>query len=290
MSTPSLNYDRFFEKGSLRRLMGGADVHDFAETWSTMRRAFGYQLHHVNFGYWPQGVGSPEPGRALTYHMGEALGLSSGDRVLEAGARLGQASADLCERFSLGRVQGFTRSDAEARFANALAQHAGVADRVQHRAEELSQALAQLQPGEFTHGFAQECVGRLPDPQGFFRQMHRLLPPGGRLAITVVTSPNPPSGPLAKAQRLFAGVVPKGGEHWQASLQQAGFSQVRREDITAHSFTPLLQAVRANIKRDPKLMPVRDPISKRAVLGLLSAVERGVKRGTMGYELLVATR
>ncbi len=291
-ATPAakLDYHEYFRAGSTWQLWRAGNPYEFVQTYEVMRRAFGYGLQYVNFGYWSEGESTDEAGRKMSLLVGEALGLKSGDRLLEGGSGLGQAAVDLCSHFDLARAEGMNPCEPQVRYANDLAAAYGLGDRIQHRVCDASEAVQDFEPGTFTHGMAMECIGVFPDPDAFLRGMHEQLPSGGRMAFTVVTSPR--KAPMLQewSGKLFFGVGTFPGERWAERLEAAGFVDVRRQDITQEVFTPMLKVVRERIRNEPELLAQIGPLLRLAVLLLLNRAEKGVAKGQMGYELLVGTR
>ena len=187
MSSPNL--EDFFIKGSMWKLFRGANPYTFVETYKLLRRVFGYELFYVNYGYWKDGIETPEPGRELTHFIGDALGLKKGDRVLEAGSGLGQASIDSCTRYDLEKVVGLNICNEQADFANALTASQGLEHKIEHRICDACTEIDRFEHGEFDHAFAQECIGHFPDPLHYLTGVRKMLPSGGRMAITTPAIP-----------------------------------------------------------------------------------------------------
>jgi len=277
----------FFDEGSLWKLLRGENPYTFLNTYSILQQLFGYELPYANYGYWEQGLDTPEPGQKLTIHLGEALGISPGDRVLEAGSGLGQCAVDLCGHFEAEQVLGMNVCAPQVRYANALAAAAGLSDKIEHQEVDACAKVQSLEPGAFNHALAQECIGHFPDPLGFLTGVRKMLPSGGRMAFTLVTSPKPPPRPQAIAQKTFFGVVPHDGAHWAGLMEQAGFTDVRREDMTEVVFVPMFGFIRRKLREEPESFKVTGPAGRLALRAFLKVTEAGVRRGTMGYELLV---
>jgi cyclopropane fatty-acyl-phospholipid synthase-like methyltransferase len=280
-------YETFFEEGSIWKLLRGEDAYTMVDTYHVLRRVFGYKRHYANYGYWKDGIDTHEPGRELALHMGRALGLKKGQRLLEAGSGLGQAAVDICEHFELAGVTGLNPCTPQVNFANALSEWSGTGERVQHRVADACAEVETFPPGHFDHAMAQECIGHFPDPMRFLRGVHTMLPSGGRFAFTLVTSPKPPSRSVAAAQKLFFGVVPESGDHWAELITKAGFNVVQKDDITDIVFTPLFKYIRRTLKDDPKALQFQGPLGRIGMRALLTRSEAGVRTGTMGYELIV---
>jgi len=284
MSTPQLQ--DFFINGSMWQLFRGENPYTFVETYELLRSVFGYQLYYVNYGYWKDGIKTEEPGRELTYFIGDALGLQPGDRVLEAGSGLGQASIDSCTRYDLSKVLGLNLCAPQVNFANALTTSQGLRDKIEHRICDACAEVDTFAKGDFDHAFAQECIGHFPDPLHYLKGVFNTLPSGGRMAITIVSSPKPPSKSLAYVENLFFGTVPKDGAHWENLFTQAGFKIVESKDITDMVFVPMFAAIRDRLKNDPKSMDF-PWMTNLGLKTLLNRTEKGIETQTMGYHFIV---
>ena len=274
----------FEPTGSTYQLWRAGNPYEFVQTYQVMRNAFGYGLQYVNFGYWPEGETTDEAGREMSLLVGDALGLKSGSRLLEAGSGLGQAAIDLCQHYDLAQVMGMNPCTPQVRYANDLAKGYGLADKVSHQICDASKAIAELKSGSFTHGMAMECIGVFPDPDAFLRGMHQVLPSGGRMAFTVVTTPPDVSRLQEFSGKLFFGVKTYPGESWAERLTAAGFVDVRRQDITQEVFPPMLNVVRRRVQNEPEILDQIGPILRWAVRLLLNRSERGVAKNQLGYE------
>ena len=80
MSSSSPRIADYFVDGSVWQLFRGANPYTFIDTYEVLRRVFGYELNYVNYGYWPEGIGTEEPGRRLTFQLADSLGLKEGQR------------------------------------------------------------------------------------------------------------------------------------------------------------------------------------------------------------------
>lgn len=284
MTPPRL--EDYFEQGSMWQLLWKEDPYTFVETYRLLRNVFGYDLFYVNYGYWPDGIETEEPGRRLTYMIGDALGLEAGDRVLEAGSGLGQASIDSYNHYDLDGIVGLNVCEPQVKFANALAAAHGLEDHIEHRLGDACVQVNGFEQGEFDHAFAQECIGHFPDPLHYLESVRKMLPSGGRMAITIVSAPKPPPPSLAWVQNLFFGTVPKNGEHWEDLFRRAGFKVVRSDDITDVVFAPMFRAIRHRLEVDPESLDF-PLLTRLGLLLLLNRTENGIRNRTMGYHIVV---
>ena len=106
------------------------------------------------------------------------------------------------------------------------------------------------------------------------------------MAITIVSSPSPPSKILGYVENLFFGTVPKDGSHWEGLFRQAGFNIVESKDITDMVFEPMFAAIRDRLKNDPKSMDF-PWMTNLGLKTLLNQTEKGIQTKTMGYHFIV---
>lgn len=287
---PGPRYADHFSEGSLYRLWRKKHPYDFSQTYELMTRAFGYDAHYVNFGYWPEGVTTPEAGRKMTLLMGDALGMPEGGRLLEGGSGLGQTSVDLVEHYSLAHAVGMNPCTTQVGFANALAEHRGLGEVVNHRICDATEEVYTLDAGTYDGAIAVECIGIFPDPKRFLAGAHRALRSGGRVCFTVVTTPKPAGWFQHNIGSLFFGTRARTPQWWIDALEGAGFTKVERHDITQEVFPPMIETVRKNLKEKPELLRMAGPAAGLAIRALIRNADRAVGKGTMGYEMFVAEK
>jgi len=284
---PQLDYETYFQRGTLWNLVRRGNPYHFVQTYQAMRRAYGYQLHYVNFGYWTEGIDTVEPARQMTLRIGEALGLREGQRLLEAGSGLGQASCDMLRAFRLEQILGMNISAAQVRFATDLVAAYGLQDRISHKEIDACDHVHALEPGSFDHAMAQECLGLFRDSPGFLAGLNRLLPEGGRFAATVVTSPRPPGRLLAGSQRLFFEVVPCAMSVWEQRCRDAGFTKFEAINITDLVFKPMFAQLDRTLAA-PEAWDFIHGSLRRPLRALIDQAREGVEGDYMRYELFVA--
>ena len=264
-----------FVPGSLWGLVRRGHPYDFVETYEVLREVYGYRGDYVNLGLWGE---AEEPGRALVYRVADALRLGTGDRLLEVGSGLGQAAVDLLARHELAEVVGVNPNPGQRGYANALA--AGLP--VTH----LDGDACALEVGEgFAGVLAVECAGHFSDPAAFLSGAFGALRPGGRIALCSNVARGRPGWLGRLVMQATYGFVPATGEAWEARLAAAGFTEVERVDLTSPVLGGVTNAVLAS------LPDARVGWSTRLVMRLqLGLAARALRAGTLGYELVSATR
>ena len=286
----ALRYTDYFEHGSLLRLWRAGHPYGFEQTYDVMKRAFGYEAHYVNFGYWPEGTETHEAGREMALMMGRELALPAGGRLVEGGSGLGQAAVDISKAHELSSVLGMNPCVPQVCFANALARTEGLAGVIEHRVCDATEEIFLVEPGSVDGVVAMECIGVFPDPGRFIAGAFQALRPGGRIVFTVITTPRP-AGQLQHAvQELFFGTRARAPRWWQDQLEAAGFEQIKQTDITDAVFPSMFATVKENLRGSPELRRQLGPMSMMAVRLLIERSERGLAQGSLGYEMYSAIR
>ena len=230
-------------------------------------------------------------GLALTRHLGEIIGLSQGDHVLDVACGRGSSAVHLAERFGC-HVTGLDYGARNIVAAHALAEDRGVSILTTFR-----QGTAEGLPfdDETFDAVISECsFCAFPDKAQAAAEMARVLRPGGHLGLTDITA----SGPLPEdIQTLLSWVTCIAGagaaESYVETLKGAGFTDFAVED----QGNTLLDLV-TDIRR--KLLGAEIAVG----LGKLDLgdanLEEGkqlarrsaelIEKGTVGYTLIVARK
>jgi len=161
-------------------------------------------------------------GRAATLELARAAGLRAGQEVLDVGCGIGGPSRRIARDFGC-RVTGVDLSEEYCRVATLLAARTGLAARCRYRAAD---ALAlPLDEASYDVVWSQHAAMNVADKAGFYGEMHRVLKPGGVLALyDVLAGPGGavhlPS-PWARSEETNFLVAP---DALRALLESAGFS------------------------------------------------------------------
>lgn len=279
-------YEDYFQQGSLFRLWRDG-MYVCRETYEILRDVFQYRAHYVNYGYWPDGLDTEEPGRRMAMLVGDALGLKPGDRLIDAGSGLGQASIDLCKAYDLAGVAGVNPCEPQVNFARALVAHHGLEDRIQFHIEDACEFVKGAGKKGFTHAMAIECITHFPDHYGFLETLRRELPSGGAVAFAVVVASTPEKGLKKRLLKLFSGVEQQTTDYWQGLLKRAGYTDIRRVDITEQVIPPAATYARRRLEAEPDLVRRYGFATSIALKRFMSTAELGAREGRLGYELHV---
>lgn len=130
-------------------------------------------------------------GRAATLELARAAGLDSAKRVLDVGSGVGGTSRCLAREFGC-RVTGIDLTEEYCRAAALLTAKVGLADLIDYRQGDA--AHLPFDDASFDVVWTEHVAMNIPDKPRLYREMHRVLKPGGTLAIHDVLAG--PSGPV----------------------------------------------------------------------------------------------
>jgi MPBQ/MSBQ methyltransferase len=130
-------------------------------------------------------------GREATLELARAVGLDETRHVLDVGSGVGGPSRCIAREFGC-RVTGIDLTDEYCRVATMLAERIGLSKLVSYRQGD---ALNLPFPkGTFDVVWTQHVAMNIPDKAALYREMYRVLRPGGALAIYDILAG--PGGPL----------------------------------------------------------------------------------------------
>ena len=130
-------------------------------------------------------------GRAATLELARAAGLDATKRVLDVGCGVGGTSRCLAKEFGC-RVTGIDLTDEYRRAAAMLSARIGLAHLADYRQGDATELPFDDQ--EFDVVWTEHAAMNIPDKARLYKEMHRVLKPGGTLAIYDVLAG--PSGPV----------------------------------------------------------------------------------------------
>jgi SAM-dependent methyltransferase len=119
-------------------------------------------------------------GRAATVRIADVLAPGPGDTVLDAGSGLGGPARYLARTFGC-RVIGIDLTPDFVEIAELLNQRLGVTDHVEFRVGDITDL--DLPDGSVDHAWTQHVAMNIADRDRLYREIRRVLRPGGRFAV-----------------------------------------------------------------------------------------------------------
>jgi erythromycin 3''-O-methyltransferase len=222
----------------------------------------GIKSLYMNFGYWAPGcVDHDEACEALAEELGEAAGITTGDRVLDVGFGYAEQDFHWLRTRKPAQIVGINVTPVQVEVAQKRAEEMNLGDRLDLRVG--SATSLPFEDGSFDRVVALESSVHFDTRQKFLREAFRVLRPGGVLATT---DPLPPQVPGKKTltARLDEWrrrrIIP--ADNWYSyklyaeRLKQAGFTDVNVRNVTDQVFKPNAEYVRkrcTELLDDPSL-------------------------------------
>jgi len=130
-------------------------------------------------------------GRAATLELAQAASVDSTKHVLDVGSGVGGTSRCLAREFGC-RVTGIDLTDEYCRTAAMLSERIGLAELVDYRQADATNL--PFPDSSFDIVWTEHVAMNIPDKPRLYREMYRVLRPGGTLAIYDILAG--PSGPV----------------------------------------------------------------------------------------------
>jgi SAM-dependent methyltransferase len=219
-------------------------------------------------------------GLAASEEMAAGLGVRPGEAVLDVGCGLGGPARFLAATRGC-RVTGIDLSRPFVEVARGLTERTGLSELV---AFEQGDALAlPFADGSFECAWTQHVAMNIADRGRLYAEIHRVLKPGGRLAIYDVTAgetaPLLFPVPWARTPEISFLLTPAA---MRATLEEAGFSVISWEDKTAAGLAWFAAQTAAAGPGRPPSPPGLEILMGPEFAGMAANLGRNLREGRIG--------
>jgi SAM-dependent methyltransferase len=250
---------------------------------------------YLNFGLWENGIADYiKAAENLVHRMGSILGLNETSKLLDVAPGMGTQDIYLLNNFAPQSIDGLDVTWKHIEHGRRRSREAGAEDRVRfHHGTAIE---LPFPDGSFTHVLSIEGPEHFDTREKFLHEAHRVLQPGGVIAMADFIVKNPPRNPIEKlvaeaARKLWQ--VPRAnvysGEVYQQKMQTAGFEKVEIEEIGA-SVIPGYYFEQMRPETIRAISSIRGFALGRLGLLLDIAVYRGFTMGLLEYVLVRGVR
>ncbi|RJQ77248.1 methyltransferase domain-containing protein [Pseudonocardiaceae bacterium YIM PH 21723] len=242
----------------------------------------------IHSGYFADGAGTlTEAQDRLTEQVLRAARLTAGSAVLDAGCGHGRPAVQAAVGHG-ALVTGVTLSAAQQRTATEAAEHAGVGDKVRILVGDMTDL--PFPDGHFDAVFAIESIQHVPDQAAAFRELARVLRPGGRLVAADYVSIRPETEEEAGTAAAVLQLAPlRSAQQWQQAAIDAGLTEVRGTDLTS-AIRPSAAAFSAEVRSRHDVLVAAVGEQTTDMLGQAVALYNRRMVADQGYLLLEARR
>lgn len=224
-------------------------------------------------------------GLPATLELAERLGAKESDKVIDIGSGLGGPARYLAATFGC-RVTGIDLSEPFVAVANDLNERSGLEQRVDFLAGDATKL--PFSDEEFNHGWTLHVGMNIDDKLGLYREVYRVLKPGGRFAIYDIVKRNddPITFPVPWARSEAYSFVITPGRLTELT-QAAGFNVLDSVDTT-----PLALDWITKVQNQAAPADGPSPLGLGVIIGddageMLQNLARNIQSGKIGTHQLI---
>ncbi|MEP6819784.1 MAG: class I SAM-dependent methyltransferase [bacterium] len=250
---------------------------------------------YLNFGLWENGnTDYIKAAENLVHRMGNLLGLNETSKLLDVAPGMGTQDIYLLQNFAPQSIDGLDVTWKHIEHCRRRSREANAEDRVRFHH---GTAIELPFPDEsFTHVLSIEGPEHFDTREKFLHEAHRVLQPGGLIAMADYVVKNPPRNLFEKlvvavARRLWQ--VPRANIYsadvYRQKMQAAGFEKIEIEEIGA-SVIPGYYFEQMRPETIRAISKIRGFALARLGLLLDVVVYRGFTMGLLEYVLVRGVR
>ncbi len=250
---------------------------------------------YLNFGLWENGnTDYIKAAENLVQRMGNLLGLNETSKLLDIAPGMGTQDIYLLENFAPQSIDGLDVTWKHIEHCRRRACEANAEDRLRfHHGTAID---IPFPDDSFTHVLSIEGPEHFDTREKFLHEAHRVLQPGGVIAMSDYVVKNPPRNLLEKlvveaALKLWqvprANVYP--ADVYKEKMQAAGFERIEIEEIGA-SVIPGYYFEQMRPETIRAISKIRGFVLARLGLLLDVVVYRGFTMGLLEYVLVRGVR
>lgn len=212
----------------------------------------------LNLGYWKVARTYPDACVAMVELLGKRAALEPSDRVLDVGVGFAEQDFVLLDRFKVSHITGIDITPVHVDKGRERVAKRGLEKQIDIR---LGSATAMEFPdASFEKVLALECAFHFDTRDQFLREAHRVLMPGGTIALAdMLPNPGTKFGLTTAFGRKY-GHIPKANyydrEEYRRRLAAAGFTDVLVESIREDVYPGMAKYTWQRIQEKKKMNEV----------------------------------